>query len=1238
MSRRSCARSAFLLSLILNVSSLLAVAEPTIGNASLSAVLNSAGDAWGTVGAHENVLTWDPETNAREYAVSRSTGTQSAFFELFRTPLTNGVDFIRVDETTTYCYRIEALDDSGNRIRRYSPVCVSRNAILKMEAEEFAEPELVGCPPPYATINSMCLSDEEFVASTLSEAEIRSLLSPPSHDSFLQRNIADVDGVIINPAHVIFKAAQASAINARVLLATLEKESSAISLTSRPNNIRLQTLMGYNPDICKLPKSSCTVREQIADAAAQFRRDINRLSAGRPAPGGNPPWQVGVTTSSEDPLPVTPEKKAVATLFSYTDWVGERWCGAKGVGGNSLFCEVWTNFGFASPPPASLNVSLVATPSSGSVPLRGVTLSAAISGSAQGSINYTFYCNRSDVETDIRPGFDAKFDHTSKNPKIVSNLCTYRSAGTYTAKVIAERGSGVAESRVKITVGNPTTCYFLLLARNDPSGGIVPTALPSNSPGCVVGQYTAGQLIQVTAAPANGRRVENWIGTQNDASTSVTNTVVMPASSHSVTVNYVQASTSGAPSVTGRTADGITASTATLHASVNPNGLSTNVAFEIGTGTATSFVSTPSQNIGSGQGFVPFSWNLADLNCGTTYTYYATATNTAGTTSGPQNTFATSPCGPTLMIVTASLPDGAASQPYSAQLTASGGTGSGYVWSLDNGSLPTGLTLNAQTGLISGIPAIGSQTSNFSIRVRDSGGHFTTRGLSIFVHQMLSIDSNAPSNFVFSVGVPYTSANSITYLALGGQAPFSWQATGLPPGLQIDPVTSLLFGTPTQPGNFPAQITVSDSLGQTASLATLLRVITTTIIITDSSGHTPPNPPAGTVGVSYQFFFAAQGGSQSGYVWSVPQGTLPPGLVAGKPPGCSSSTCALLISGTPTQGGTFSFTVTVIDSLGDTGSQGATIVINTGTPPAIQTFKLPIATIGSAYSTPIAANGGTPTYQWSFVGPSPDPGIQLSPSGVLSGTPTLTNDCPTGASNGPAIWVGPNYPTTYFSVKVTDAAGQSATTTLCLVSYYPLPQLTDANPPSVIVDGQNHTIAVHGSNLRSTSMLEIGSNAPSPTTYVSPTEVIFNLYPAFAGFATSPGGASYGEGPYAIQVVQPYASFSTSSVNFSIFDPPPTVSAVSAVLNNTSQPCKANLSCQLVVSGTGFVFSTSFVVIEGNQDVGRVDHTPAAVPWTQVTTGAFSVPTAGTYTLRVTNGSQPNGQPANVVVPFTVQP
>ncbi|MDA2925655.1 hypothetical protein MYX78_00210 [Acidobacteria bacterium AH-259-G07] len=104
----------------------------------------------------------------------------------------------------------------------------------------------------------------------------------------------------------------------------------------------------------------------------------------------------------------------------------------------------------------TLSVSLLASPSSGSAPLNGVDLTATVSGSATGTINYIFYCDRSDSGTKITSGWADKFDGINDNPKTAVDACNYNSAGTYTAKVIAERGDAPpAEARTTITVSRP---------------------------------------------------------------------------------------------------------------------------------------------------------------------------------------------------------------------------------------------------------------------------------------------------------------------------------------------------------------------------------------------------------------------------------------------------------------------------------------------------------------------------------------------------------------------------------------------------------------------------------------------------------------------------------------------------------------------------------------------------------------------------------------------------------------
>ena len=84
----------------------------------------------------------------------------------------------------------------------------------------------------------------------------------------------------------------------------------------------------------------------------------------------------------------------------------------------------------------------------------------------------------------------------------------------------------------------PITCYTL--TRTHSGSGNNPVADPALSQGCGTGQYVAGESIALSATPAAGWRVAGWDGTNNDASTSTTNTVVMPAAAYTVSVVYEQ--------------------------------------------------------------------------------------------------------------------------------------------------------------------------------------------------------------------------------------------------------------------------------------------------------------------------------------------------------------------------------------------------------------------------------------------------------------------------------------------------------------------------------------------------------------------------------------------------------------------------------------------------------------------------------------------------------------------------
>jgi hypothetical protein len=82
-----------------------------------------------------------------------------------------------------------------------------------------------------------------------------------------------------------------------------------------------------------------------------------------------------------------------------------------------------------------------------------------------------------------------------------------------------------------------------------------------------------------------------------------------------------------------------------------------------------------------------------------------------------------------LSITTSSLPAGTVLTPYSQTLTATGGV-LPYAWSVNGGSLPTGLTINSATGAISGTPTA-SGTFSFTAQVTDATLSSYARNLSI---------------------------------------------------------------------------------------------------------------------------------------------------------------------------------------------------------------------------------------------------------------------------------------------------------------------------------------------------------------------------------------------------------------------------------------------------------------------------------------------------------------------------
>jgi hypothetical protein len=142
--------------------------------------------------------------------------------------------------------------------------------------------------------------------------------------------------------------------------------------------------------------------------------------------------------------------------------------------------------------------------------------------------------------------------------------------------------------------------------------------------------------------------------------------------------------------------------------------------------------------------------------------------------------------------------------------------------------------------------------------------------------------------------------------------------------------------------------------------------------------------PNGTVGQGYSALLGATGGLMP-YAWSLTSGTLPAGL------SLNSSTGG--ITGTPSAGGTSSFTVQVTDaqSPSDVATRALqiTVIAPSYDPLVVTTTSLPNAKRNKTYSRTLAATGGRVPYAWSVATGSLPAGLTLNAStGVISGKPT----------------------------------------------------------------------------------------------------------------------------------------------------------------------------------------------------------------------------------------------------------
>ena len=154
----------------------------------------------------------------------------------------------------------------------------------------------------------------------------------------------------------------------------------------------------------------------------------------------------------------------------------------------------------------------------------------------------------------------------------------------------------------------------------------------------------------------------------------------------------------------------------------------------------------------------------------------------------------------------ATLPNAVINVFYSQTITGFGGA-EPYTFAVT--ALPDGLSLDPNTGVLSGTPTV-SGAFSFTITVTDIDNCPGTRFYEFKVCPGINLSpstQNLPSGII---GVPY----SQTISAGGGTGPYVYNLTGtLPPGLQWGHGSIEIWGTPTAAGSWTFTVAVQDQGG-----------------------------------------------------------------------------------------------------------------------------------------------------------------------------------------------------------------------------------------------------------------------------------------------------------------------------------------------------------------------------------------------------------------------------------------
>ena len=546
------------------------------------------------------------------------------------------------------------------------------------------------------------------------------------------------------------------------------------------------------------------------------------------------------------------------------------------------------------------------------------------------------------------------------------------------------------------------------------------------------------------------------------------------------------------------------------------------------------------------------------------------------------------------IMTTSPLPIGYGGVAYSQAFAATGGTGSGYTWTVTAGasSLTTiGLSLSSG-GVLSGATPVAG-TASFTVQVKDSANNTASGTFSVTINPALTVTTTSPLPNGFA-GTAYSDALA----ASGGSgAGYTWTVTSggsalTTVGLSLSSGGVLSGATPVSgSATFSAQ--VKDSVGNTTTKS-LTVTIGTGLTITSSSPL-----PVGYAGTAYSDTLTAAGGTGTGRTWSVTSGASSLTAV-----GLSLSGTGVLSGATPVSG-TATFTAKVVDSASNSTTATLSVTINAGL--VITSFSpLPAGTAGVAYSDALTTSGGTGTgLTWSVTSGGSSltaVGLSMSSGGVLSGATPVAG-------------------TATFTARVVDSANNTATATLSVTINAAL-TVTSTSP----LPGGNVGVAYSDSLAASG-----GSGGGYSWTVTANSSQLTAI-----GLSLSSGGVLSGSSPttgtasFIVMVTDSASNTATKTLSV-------TISALSQVSGNVSLQGTCNAPAPMptfTVSINTTPVQTTTTDTNGNYSFASVPNGTYTI--TPSITGASSVFYPATLTGVTINNSAVTGENIAAEVGYTV--